>query len=478
MHVLLPAADPALVAQIERLKQKVKSLGRRIEELECAVDGDGGQPGNDWQDMHTIEQLQRQLQLQQQMLQQQAASAALLAPLRDSHTQCSPRMPELDGAMFQAQVEIAATTVTAVHSYEAPPLAVTTVASQATPSVTPNPEWQVSVPPTPRSPNPVPAEVTVVDVATVDAAGGEQDTAGGGGNEGAESAGFHVDDEVVVASPTAVVSPKATSPTARSAQGKQAEPEPVVPPLAAALVSPPNPVDVAAARSSRQGRRASSFRWTGYDKADEVCVDMTHRMACLICVAEGPKGRLHAWARKRTRRLRSLVRVGACCVRCPTQVGYGTLLGNKWASPSKGFQFSSKLSRAEALIQFRKRFEVPLEWEELVTDPNAKTEVGRLMTRSALHHLIWVVRSVPGAEGSYLSAWPVVQLACDRCYWKVCFRLSPNALSSPVCLQILAEKMKADEKCRREATDIESLPAFVANYILFKFGTRAITQVC
>jgi hypothetical protein len=75
------------------------------------------------------------------------------------------------------------------------------------------------------------------------------------------------------------------------------------------------------------------------------------------------------------------------------QIGYGTLLGNRWTSPSKGFQFSSKLSRAEALALFRKRFQVPLEWEELVTDPAAQpSEAGRPMTRSALHHLLWVVR--------------------------------------------------------------------------------------
>jgi hypothetical protein len=52
--------------------------------------------------------------------------------------------------------------------------------------------------------------------------------------------------------------------------------------------------------------------------------------------------------------------------------------------------FSSKLSRAEALAQFRKRFQVPLEWEDLVTASDEAA--GRLMTRSALHHLIWVVR--------------------------------------------------------------------------------------
>ena len=96
----------------------------------------------------------------------------------------------------------------------------------------------------------------------------------------------------------------------------------------------------------------------------------------------------------------SLSLVPSSSLLCP-QIGYGTLLGNRWTTPSKGFNFSSKLTRAEALAMFRKRFQVPLEWEELVTDPSAQpTEAGRPMTRSALHHLIWVVRVGAQRAGS------------------------------------------------------------------------------
>ena len=58
----------------------------------------------------------------------------------------------------------------------------------------------------------------------------------------------------------------------------------------------------------------------------------------------------------------------------------------------KPMTFSQKLTRAEALSRFRRRFLVPLEWEELVSDPAQATQyLGKPMSRDATHHLLWQV---------------------------------------------------------------------------------------
>ncbi len=116
--------------------------------------------------------------------------------------------------------------------------------------------------------------------------------------------------------------------------------------------------------------RDAGFKWTaGYEPTDVVRA-ARNDANCRWCVENG------------------------CCV-AAVQVGYGTLLEQQQRSPSanKGFHFSSRLSRAEALARFRKRYQVPLEWVDVMSDPTQHhVRAGRLLTRSALHHLIWAVR--------------------------------------------------------------------------------------
>ena len=92
---------------------------------------------------------------------------------------------------------------------------------------------------------------------------------------------------------------------------------------------------------------------------------------------------------------------------------------------------SSKLSREEALRRFRARFHVPLEWRDVLGPAGDAKVLSRAMTRSQLHHIIW---------------------------------------------QLLVDKQSADTKCRSLGTPLDTMPEFVANNLLFKFGTRALTQ--
>ncbi len=46
-----------------------------------------------------------------------------------------------------------------------------------------------------------------------------------------------------------------------------------------------------------------------------------------------------------------------------------------------------------------------------------------------------------------------------------------------VAVQMFVEKIKSDENNRKSGRDLETLSAFVCNHMLFKFGTRTITQV-
>lgn len=123
-------------------------------------------------------------------------------------------------------------------------------------------------------------------------------------------------------------------------------------------------------------------------------------------------------------------------VLCLAQVGYGSLFDvakGKGGTGGGGMLFSPKLTRAEALARFRRRFHVPLEWEELAGDTaQGAYPLGGRLGRSALHHTLW---------------------------------------------GMLVDRWMAEEAVRRDGGEPEPFSGFVVNQLLFKFGTRPLAQV-
>jgi hypothetical protein len=232
-------------------------MGRRLEELECTADGDGSN-STGGADLHTIEQLQRQLALQAQMMHQN------IAPLRETGTQCviRPDRQPCDMVTEEAHVDIPPSSAPGPELADLLATAVRSpVASMPrrapvvqVPDVLPSPSWvHVEEPVRVQAPRPVvevppPAEEPPLEVPTS-------------------------------ARPTPVASPTARAVT-------------TVSPMAAQVVTVPAIVEVGSdgfvTAAQPPTRRMSSFRWTGYDKADVVrglvleWVAVTQQRVCIF----------------------------------------------------------------------------------------------------------------------------------------------------------------------------------------------------